>query len=595
MTFNPNVDQMVTEIIEGEKRRDLHCDAVNSIVKRYASRHYAGDGAGVQRQPENIGYAFIVNMLPQLAWDNPAAHVTGSRVPRARIIAQAIEDALDSWLEREQFNETVAQAIAYDFLFFSGFCLTYLDSDERWQKGAVMPKCKRIDFRDFVMDPLAPSFAEAKWMGHSFEVDLDELVDDPEAIPEEVAKLRPVPGMRSDENAKKYGFEKGDASDARKTVTLYSIWIRETNTIRTISCEQPAEVYPPITFYGPPEGPYTECMAHRVPNMPWPLSPLVAIEEQVRDLNLHATVLSRAARRRKKFAIVEANNRDLADKVKTVAEGDIITAKNIRDSMLEVEVGGPSGEMIQQIALLRDRVDRHLGLTETQRGSGGAFDTATEASIAAQASTNRIEFYKRQFRVFTRDVLKKIGWYLFNTEGIIIPIAQQDSYTGEVMQALFFGGPDPLDMGAQWDDFDLTIDVYSQERVDSRTLQMNMLQFIQALETIASLMPAMPWVKWINVLNALAEVYNIADAEQFIYPEIFGAQAAPPATPVAQILGRHPTAPQRGLPGRDITARRQPGRNPLGQVPGMDAANNGAMAPGFENGRAIYGSPRQAG
>ena len=73
------------------------------------------------------------------------------------------------------------------------------------------------------------------------------------------------------------------------------------------------------------------------------------------------------------------------------------------------------------IARLLDREERSEQECEEAMGlimSG----QATEAQIADSALANRIKYLRTRFLKATERSLAKVAWYLFHTEGIIIPV-----------------------------------------------------------------------------------------------------------------------------------------------------------------------------
>ena len=572
--FDPTLEELVQEIQMAEKDQEKHHHHINNIIRRYTSRFWREEGY-LRSQPENLTYQLVVNLLPQLVWDNPAVHVNANRVAGGSDIAQSMKDAIESWMHTEQLADHTLNLIALDFMFFMGVALVYLEEDTRWEMGAVKPAVDRIDWRDFIYDPDAASIDKAKFLGHRFQVDITDLMDDPEVIPETLDKLEPMPG-KTQTKPDKYAFSKPDGSSARKTVVVWSIWLREKNEIRTVTVDPRLDLYEPTSFYGHPRGPYVVYSAHPVPNFAAPVSPLVGIEDQTRDLNVHAQSLSRSARRRKKFLAVEANHEHAANTLKTAMEGDVVLIKGLQGIAQEMEIGGFTAQQLQMVAMLRERADRASGMPEVMRGGSSQFDTATEATIAANAAGNRTEFFKKAMRKGTTDILERVGWYMYNTEGIVIPINRKDPYSGEVFEGLFFGGPDPTDQGAQWDDFDIRIQPYSMERISSGSLQKNMTAFIQQFLAIAAQIPMMPWIKWMNVINRLAEVYNLTNGEEFIWPEMIGSPGIPPQTPASSVLGKVNMPKQDGFPGRRAPGIRikQPAMNTM--------ASNGLNPTGFD-------------
>jgi hypothetical protein len=463
-----------------------------------------------------------------------------------QIVAQAMTDGMESWIDDVDFTG-ITNPVHIDFLWSRGVTLHYLEEDRRFSRGTVTPAIKRIDPRRFFQDSLADDADSDTFRGHWYWADLDDLLMDQDLLEEARDGISPGGDDTGTDETDQAAFSKKSGSQlGRKRVKCYSVWIRERNTIRVL-CEssQTIELYPERPYYGPPTGPYQLYDAYPVPGQPWPLTPMVAVEDQVRDLNIHALAMGRAAARRKSIGLVEANNPDLGDKLTDAEDGEIVPVKGITGNHVIIELGGATQEQYSYTEYLRNRLDRISGLTATIQGNVGQADTATEAKIADDALSNRVRYLKHQVVKATESSLRKIGWYLFHTEGIVIPVNRRDPYSGEMVEGLFFGGPSPTDSGAMWDDFHLQITIQDENRLAQQTQTMG---FYQVFFQIAQAAPMMPWVRWMNVLRDVSHAWGMEDkADEWMIPEYFGAFSQPQQFPPSAVLGRAPIGPQRGM------------------------------------------------
>lgn len=549
MAFNPTTENLWLEVKAAIEETCKHSEPAQDLIRRVTGRFYHSDNQTLEADPENFGYAFLSNMLPTLGVRSPGVKVDAARVIGHQTVSQAMTDGLDSWIKDEDFGEVVTP-VRVDFCWLRGVTLHYLDEDTRFSRGTVTPKVKRIDPRRFFIDALADDTLTDEFRGHWYWADLDDLLADADVNPEAVEKLTPAGDDGGTTSTGKTTFRKpsGDAL-GRRRVKCYSVWIRKRNTIRVlVESNEVVELYPERPYYGPPTGPYTLYDAYPMPGQTWPLSPMVAVEDQVRDLNIHARAMGRAAARRRSIGLVEANNPDLGQKLADAEDGEILPAKGITGQHVVVEVGGATDTQYQHTEYLRLRLDRISGLTATVQGSVGQADTATEAKIADDALSNRTRYLRYRVQHADEESLWRVGWYLFHTEGIVIPVNRRDPYSGELLEGLFFGGPSPTDAGASWDDFNLTVKLRDENPVAD---QQRFIAYYQLFMDIAQRAPMMPWVRWMAVARDMDIAFDMeGKSDEWMIPEFLGAYGQPPQMPPSAVIGQRPVGRQPGAAAR---------------------------------------------
>lgn len=584
MAFDPTTEELWLEIRAAMQLTAKHVDPAMDILRRLTGRFYTQDNASLEADPENFGYAFVSNMLPQLGIDNPVVKVKASRVVGHQTVAQAVRDGLQAWLGDVDYQDLIAPVLV-DFLVARGVLLHYLEEDGRFSRGVVTPAVRRVAPERFFIDALADDPGTDAFRGHWYWADIEDLLSDEELLPEAREALVPQDEGEASITGAKPAFPKASAGElARKRVRVFSVWVRDTGELRVlVEASKIVELYDRRPYYGPPDGPYELFDCYPVPGQAWPLSPLAAVEDQSIDLNIHARAMGRAAARRKSMVLVEANNPDLGDKLANAEDGAIMPVKGITGNHVEIEIGGVTQEQYTYTEYVRDRLDRISGLTATVQGSVGDADTATEAQIAQNALTNRIGYIRHRGRKAQTGSIDRVGWYLFHTEGIVIPVNRRDPYSGQLFEGLFFGGPFPTDLGATWDDFALEITVHgpAQEAED----RAKTVEFFQLFMEFIAVAPSMPWLRTMSILRDLAAPYGMENkVDEWVIPELFGAFGQPPQLPPSLAMGTQATPPQRG----GFALR------PRGGRPGMLGRPDPSSGPqGSATGQAIGPRPQQ--
>lgn len=590
MPWNPSTQELWDEVTAALNQTEKHTAHALDIVRRYTGRWYQSSSGGAsagetsdEAWPENFPYAFISNILPALAIDNPQVKANAARVVGHREVAQAMTDGTNAWIKDVRYSDTLERVNA-DFCFCRGVLLHYLERDNRWSRGAVTPAVKRIPFPRFFQDSLAEEPDQDAFRGHKYHVNYDDLMNDPNVRDEAKARLSPESG--EDSNGHPGGpqtvYPKPSPGElGRKRITCYSVWMRERNTIRVLAeGSETVELYEERPFYGPETGPYELLDCYPVPNQPWPLSPLVAVHDQTIDLNLHARAMGRAAARRRSIGLVEASDPDLGEKLADAKDGEFVPAKGLTGNYAAIELGGATDTQYNHTEYLRNRLDRVSGLTATVTGSVGEADTATEAQIADDALTGRVRFMKQKVIKGVQRSLEKIGWYLFHTEGIVIPVQRRDPMTGQPQEGLFFGGPTPTDENATWDDFQIEIVPYSMQKESPEAMQQRMMAFYQVFIQMMQMAPQMPWVRFSNIARDMAEAFDLGDkADEWWSPEVLGLMSQPPQAPASSAIGPGQQPSQQGQPSLQLSGG--PG------VPGGDTGGGQGQRPGQQMGQQM--------
>ena len=551
MPFDPRTEDLYLEVEAARKETANHVGSALDIWKRYAGRWYREDWEDNDPDPENHTYAFMSNILPQLHKGEPQVKVEPARIVGHKTLGEAQEDGINSWVLDFKFKKRIERVVA-DLLVLRGISVHYLEEDGRWSRGSVRPAIKPIRCADFFCDSLATSNDpdEMEFMGHDSWLDLDVIMADPR-VPLSVKEMLVPGGSAEDQGrepqnkaARSSGMELG-----RRRIQIWNVWLREKNELRVLTPHSRVEeLYPPRPYYGDPKaGPYQLYDAYPMDGHAWPVSPLVAVQDQSGDLNIHARAMGRAAARRKSIGLVEASNPDLGDKLAAAEDGEILPAQGISGNHVVIELGGVTQDQYTYVEYIRDRLDRISGMTATVQGSVGEADTATEAEIAASALDNRTGYLKEKVLEAHEGSLRRIGWYLWHTEGIVIPVNRRDPYSGEPIEGLFFGGPSPTDEGARWDDFELKIRLFTVQRESPLAHRQRMMGFFQIFMQIAQMAPQMPWVRWLSILRDMSEAWQIEDGEEWLIPEMFGGFSQPPQFPPSAVLGPA-EIPTRGTP-----------------------------------------------
>jgi len=431
-----------------------------------------------------------------------------------------------------------------------------------------LPRLYRISPDRFFMDPAATNAEDARYMGHCWAIDRDDLLAQAEREDgwdsEVINRVADNSGI--DEIRDQYASRR-DVPD-RKEMVVYEVFVPEvvdeaieeideatglqifSGTIYTMLKGQSADgkksdsgfVRSPRPYYGPRTGPYTVFGVYTVPDDPYPLSPIVAIVPQIDDVNNHLRSMRYSASAYKRLIAVDSRNAKMAQDIRDRDDLYVVLADGIDPTqVVPIEIGGITPQQVQYSSLAQDRLDRVSGIHDAMRGNITGQATATEISVAESSSGMRMAHIKRQFQECVNEVMKNVGWYMFHDRKVVFPLGQDGvEITGEA-EPIFSASA----MVGVFDDLDIDIEAMSMERVSDIVLQKRSMEMLQIIASLAGQVIAAPHVKWDEVMSMVGDSLNIPNFADLIDKQKIaqmqqGAGQAPPAgeNPLAQILAR---------------------------------------------------------
>jgi hypothetical protein len=542
---------LMAEIASAVDYRDRHMEGHEEKVARYTGPFYdRHDDFSQEYAPENTYYEYISLMVPRLVFDNPRVQVTTRRPGTQKDVAEALRHGMNRWSRDSQLRKMLIE-VASDYLL--GFGIVCIRPDYRASQARPndttyrphetdkWPACERIAPRRFFVDPEAERFHEARFMGHMWRADKDDLLDMATKSKDAGWDIEAIEALsvQEDPNAK-HGYT-WEGTPSRNEVFCYEIYVPEARlddspsqkagfhgVIYTLGVNQPLGyndedaksqfIRKPRAFYGPATGPYVQFGAYKVPDKVYPLAPLTAVEGQVRELNdqVHAASASMMKHKR----IVGVNDPRTAQLVKNV-QHDYVAVVPFEDGkalVQEFQFGGVSDQQANWIATCRQRADRVLGMDEALRGSVSGTGTATEHSIASEAANTRIAYLKQSFVDSTVQVLTKVAFYMYHDDEIKFPLgidAMKELGVPDNVEVLFQGGGHESG-DYTFEDLELEIEPYSMERASEGLAQKRALEMHSMLLNSLQLMQAFPDYPWRDHFAKIGNAMNTPDMLELI-------------------------------------------------------------------------------
>lgn len=600
-------ESLMESVMASERARGIHLSAMDELIQDYHGAHYKTTGlSDLDPAPENHAFEWLALVTPRIVFDNPTVTVSSRHSGVDRDTILRLQYGVNHWANTVGLWRTLLMAW-YDEAFSFGFIRTSLNMVPGYQGSSnqslgglnpMLPGCRRIPPHRAIVDERCDDQREAQYMGHMWRRSKEELRG--------VSGFTNVDELIPDVELEKYygsGFTtKFIQGPSRDEILGYEIWVpdhrldsapkndhRYNGTIFTIGVRlnhenkkgsKPVYLRDPRPYFGPPSGPYRMFGTYRVPNSIWPLSPLVATFEQVKELNAHAVSAARSAAGFKRFTAYDTSHPEAGAAAKDANHNDVVGINGLADGMLkEITNGGVDPAVLQYLSLLRERRDRVTGLNDAARGvlnENMAGSSATAAADLAAQRDSRLAFIERMFHEDTRAVLDHAGWYMFNSE--FVRFSLPDSAAQEIKPrprmlpqedeaediAIRFALPmgeeeDPYQLssmpymervekiresltwqpkvgfpaddgaegqteyksmsdmtGLRYEDLQLIIDPLSMARTDQALLQKRVQDQFSLVTKAALLMPQTPYLDWVDLFDTWGDALNQKDFSAII-------------------------------------------------------------------------------
>lgn len=578
-----DVDKLRQEITTSESHRDnVALRGYEQLIDQVSGRGGSssgtsggeGDGAGGAEYPENIAGSYLALMVPKIVISNPRVTVKSRREVAKRLIqelqqnlviavdggmispdqaqemmedvtavnmtTEAVKHDVNRWISDTNYVNKLDR-VCYHFLMAWGIILTATRSRGNGKREIVK---KVIEPTRFFGDQAAMHPDEREWCGHWDVVDKESLVKKAEAAGKENGwDIDAVKGMSSGTDPSDSRGDKKPGSH-RETIKVYQLWFREyTEEKWAQEGYVPEEGYngamvlmgahsngkggfsgsgflrKPRPAFCPKWGPYAEIGCYTVPERDYYLSPLLAVHQQMNELNLLAQATNVAARNYKRLILVSSESAELAEKLREEPHDFVVLVDNLhKDQVVVSEQGGVTDQMIVQLKMQQDRTERMLGITEAQQGRPQPGIKATADAIADDASETRVDYKKNRFaRGVQRDLMANLHYTLFD-DTISNSLGPEAGDVLSMLNPIIDGGGN--NMGLTVEDFELELEAYSMGRMNEMTLQRRIIEMLGMIMNTLPIMVTMPWVNIKEVLDQIGDAFNFQDLSKMIDVEM---------------------------------------------------------------------------
>lgn len=560
------------EVEAAENWRDLH-------VKTWKTRIARFHGTAFKVCPEYedwrelFYHKYTSLIVPRCISREPRVATSTSLPQMFGETAEGLGHALNRWIQLSRVALTYTE-VAYDYLMLWGVTLQTSkivyggDTDDPW----AWPEVTRLPPDWYFMDAAAKHKDRARLQGHQWVIDKDDLVSMAKDADEEdgwdltaCETMQPMSG----DDFKKLGRDPSVKVD-RNELIVRDLWFPEVvwdteqkdvgegynggcMTLGYGPKSGPRVLRKLRPFYGPRTGPYALYGYHKVPDDPYPLSPLVAVESQIERLNRRKKQSQDSAEAYKRLLIVGGPKANLAQQIKDKPDWYVFWAgvdfeKNKSETL---EIAGESEQNIVSENRERDETERSSGLTEALQGNIEGVGTAHEVQGALDAAQVRMGHISGQFMVGMEDSIRGVAWYVLLDDRQKIPLGQEAA-TAEAPNPVWQGGVDgeageAIDrLQDPFDAVQVSVKPYSTEPVTQGQRTRSADVELEMVANVAPLMPQMPYVKWPEWAKRQGELRGIDGLEElFDFEKLGQAQQMAAEQAKADLAASQPEAGQQ--------------------------------------------------
>lgn len=541
-----------------------------SQVNRYCTPFHKGTGEVKAYDPENHAYQYITGMVPQMVYQNPRIRVESGKAGLGSWIAIMYKHLLNKRTREIDFEGTMID-LAHDVLFQYAVAMVTTEVDYRYPvKGgyARNPIIVRIPQEDFLIDPLAYRRKDARWMGHIWRVDKDDLIERAEREDGwRMSAIKALPVDRTTDRATGLEREEVECVD----IHIPNLYVDDdvgpddgfcgTELTFAWTGQDIGEIIrSPQPAFAPHTGRYKVCDISYVPNSPFGLSPLVAVEGQVRELNKLVKRQIAMALRYKKLALVEDGDSGFAQKLVDAENDLVLPVRSLDQNKAQtVELGGITDQIMAQIAEARSRLDRNASTSDSQRGKVNEDATATAEAIADANADIRSDMIVNRFHRFACDLVNDIAHnYWHNEEArsylgaeflMDIGMPKEVIEMNQLPGFEYSGGDSQFEAykGVAFSDLNVAFEPLSMGRTTENVAQRRALEAMSFTGQLMQLAGMNPMNDWTPLANMIGNALNIPD-----YGEMSGIANMQGLAAVQQI--QQPQQGATGMPGNEAGA-----------------------------------------
>ncbi len=446
------------------------------MLNKALYQEYAGSGYGARNTTKN---ATVINLMHQLveAYQmtlvaNRPRVTVDTMQEQLRFFARQYELALNNFIKEIRLEKTLKRWVL-DAFFCVGILKIHLAESSVVQlednlfANPGQPFVSNVSIDNFVYDTVATNWETIKFAADLYRIPFADLQDE-NLFPNQKQVKQLTPDSRTttteeklDSISKGYEVSEGDLEPMIWLADVYIVRERKIYTFAVDNRDQFVLKGEPIAvmeWVGNDNSPYPILGFSEVSENTMPVSPADQVALLARNINNILRKQFRQAERQKDITFVDAADESLGRKVKSAADGAVLTRPPGSDAPTQAKFGGvdPGNQafLIGAIQLF----DRLGGNLTAMLGLGAQADTKGQEELIHGAVGKKAAQMQYQVVDGVVRVIRDVGKLLFLDEAKVIPqrmdIPDAPGYSVDATWT-------PWDREGAYEDYDLDIDAYS--------------------------------------------------------------------------------------------------------------------------------------
>lgn len=453
------------------------------MLQQYANGFYQG-GQGHARRPMplNIIDRGVQIIAPFLVTNNPRVLIEtryGASKPGMRAFAITLELALAHLFDEIRLAQRTLRPIVIDSLFGMGITKTGVWSSGTvdmgdWTADVGQPYCDRVDFNDYFGDISARSREEMMLEGNRYRLPLQYVQES--GLFKNFDRLVPEVHQEKDTDPKtEVDNTDVEYTELRETVELQDVYLPDEGIIITLPLPGYGnQIMRTVEWNGPEGGPYDILMYKNFPESIIPIPPVYIWLDISKTLNIMARKMAENCEREKSIGIYQQGNEEDAERWKNAKHGDLIGLVN-PETAQEITVGGFEPKSMEFLQYLEHQFAISYSNLYGIGGRGAQAKTLGQEQMLQYNATRALDDMVEQFHDFTRQVVKKLAFFLWTNPTKQIPLIRdvgginiEVTYSEEAQEGDFV-------------DYSFNIDPYSLSRMNPELRFQKMMELISGV------------------------------------------------------------------------------------------------------------------
>ena len=516
---NNKLKRLRTAIEYSRRRLQPFREQRYETLRQYVGYHYSDDGAA-DRVPVNMLELAINIYTQQMAARSPKALVHTQFKP-LKPLAANFELALNQLLSEIRFGDTIRLAVI-DALVGVGIIKTGLERKASVEIDGFLhdvgqPFADVISLDNWVHDTTATKLEKCQFMGDRYRLPLEMVKQSPAFSNTDNLKATIKTSYNEQGDTKAESLSGGtqvDPDEYADHVELWDIWLPAENLLITIPAEGEGKPLRVIEWDGPENGPYHMLSFSPVPGNIMPLAPS-ALWMDLHDLaNRMFRKLGRQAERQKTVLGIQSGAEDDGDRIIKTNDGEALRMDN-PDRAREYRFGGIDQPSLAFLLQVKDLFAYLGGNLDSLGGLSPMADTLGQDQLLAQNASKRVADMQDRVIEFTKDVIKSLGFYLWNDPLIELPLTKRVPGFDSLSVPVTFG-PDAKE--GDFLDYNISIETYSmQHRSPQMKLQALTQVFGQFIVPFAPMLAEQGiGIKFESLLKTISKYANVEELNDIL-------------------------------------------------------------------------------